>query len=763
MSAVAHEKIDRPATDLLGPIQVPANSDAGFNYPYYLYLPETTQREPVPMLVEPNNSGFPSDDLEEHRAVVQERLADGLGPQLYSKALAVPLLVPVFPRPAGEIASVRTYTHALDENTLKIEGTEIDRIDLQLLNMIEHAQELLEDLSYPVADDILMNGFSASGNFVNRFAALHPEKVRSLSAGGINGTPILPLERAKGHELDYPIGIKNLEELTGERFNAASWRDVAQYLYLGGEDENDTIPFDDAWSERHQRVAVDVYGEDMQEDRMPYSETIYEEAGANATFKVYDGVGHTNTPLQIQRDVANFHRRNGELKQVTFTEQPTSGDTSVQLNTFLFDDQDFQLRVWSADRGDLTETPASVATNKEDSVEVQLRSAIEQEEIIGAALPKDVTTLNDAVASVSAEVNQLPLVSVVDTPTSSRPTMTVEYGVESSYQSSSPIHLFVLDSSGGRALLTTFGPGTKESRTFDLTGEDSDVSVEEGTELTVSLVDVDDDRTISETSVVVGKAGDNTDTASGIESMTFATQPTNTRNSLDVTYRVSEEYEPTNGLTLQAKIGRNTTVLLGTLAAGEETTETFSLEQIPKAAGDDILIKAVDEQVLATDRTMILRDTVSAVTVEYTSPPTSDDPSATVKYSIDESYEVKNALTLRVYDGTLYGGDAVDAIKLLSPGDTGTATFTIGEDSGADVDDPVVAIVDDVPVARATTDGEFKTDNKEEGSDEESKADNKEETSEDGSPGFGIGTALASLGGLGYVLRNRLTDSNQQR
>jgi hypothetical protein len=27
----AHEKIDTPATDLLGPIQVPADSDAGFN------------------------------------------------------------------------------------------------------------------------------------------------------------------------------------------------------------------------------------------------------------------------------------------------------------------------------------------------------------------------------------------------------------------------------------------------------------------------------------------------------------------------------------------------------------------------------------------------------------------------------------------------------------------------------------------------------------------------------------------------------------
>lgn len=699
----AHEKIDRPATDLLGPIQVPADSDAGFNYPYYLYVPETTQAEPVPMLVEPNNTGSPSDDLETHRSAVEDRLADGLGPQLYSKALVVPLLVPVFPRPAGEIAPSGTYTHALDEDSMELEGTPLERVDLQLIAMIEHARALLDKLSYPVAEDVLLNGFSASGNFVNRFAALHPERVRSLSAGGINGTPILPLERASGYELDYPIGVADFEELVGEPFDAASWRDVSQFLYMGGDDENDTLPYDDAWSDRHQRIAPDVYGEDMQADRMPYSETVYDDAGAEATFKIYEGVGHTAAPIQIQRDIASFHRRNAALKQLSFTERPQLGDTTVQFDTHVFGDGEYQLRVRSSERGDITDSPVSVTTNTEDTATVGLSSAVEDEEIVGLVLPTGASTTDAAVASVGTVVQRLPLLDIVDSPTVDRPTVTIEYGVSSGYQTSSSIHLFVRDGAGGKSLLTTFAPGTVETATFDLSGDESDVSVEPGTELSVSLVDVDGPSTLVSTTTVIGDGDENVDTTPDKGSVRFTTQPTDARDSLEITYRIEDGYEPNEALTLRGAIGDDTDVLLGVPTVGEETTETVSLEQIPMAAGTDITIKAVDDRVLALERTVVLEDTDGAVTVEYTDPPTGDDKHATVQYAVSESYEVADALTLRVYDGTLSGSDPGDPITLLSPGETGTVTFTIGEDVDATVEDPVVAIVDDVPLARAST------------------------------------------------------------
>lgn len=773
--AAAHEKIDQPATDLLGPIQVPANSDRGFNYPYYLYLPETAQDEPVPMLVEPNNSGFTSDDLEEHRSVVKNQLADGMGPPLYSRALVAPLLLPVFPRPAGEIAPRGTYTHALDEDSVTIEGTEVDRVDLQLLSMIEHAQELLAELSYPVADDVMMNGFSATGNFVNRFAALHPEMVRSLSAGGINGTPILPLEQADGERLDYPIGVEDFEEITGEPFDTARWREVAQFLYMGEEDENDTIPYDDAWSDRHQEVAVEVYGEDMQADRMPYAEQVYEDAGADATFKIYDGVGHSALPLQIQRDIAAFHRTAAELKQVAFETAPEVGDRTVQFETFVFDNRDLQVRVRSAERGDITEQSAEVPSNERATPTVSLASGIEEnEDITGIVLPTGTSDPSDAVASVGQLVRPLPVLDIVDIAAGSPPSITLEYGVSERYSTESALHLYVSASGGGRQLVTTFPPGASGKKTFELSADELDVDLEMGTTVSAAIVDIDDDSSLASASSEIGS--DDGTGQSDVASVEFARQPTDDVERLEVTHSLAADYEATGATTLQAQIGDDTEILLGTPTAGEEITEAVSVEKIPMVAGSDITVGVVDGESLASDGTVVLRDTNGDVSVSYTNVPTEDDPSATVEYSVSESYEPTDALTLRVYEGTLQGDDPGEPVALLSSGDAGTETFTIGADTDAAIDDPVVAIVDDVPLARAVvagvtqqetdgqTDEEQQTDEEsdasEDGEDtEESTQDEGESTSSDANgPGFGFGGALAGIGGAGYLLRSRLTD-----
>ena len=93
-----------------------------------------------------------------------------------AQRLGTPVLVPVFPRPASQW---RIYTHALDRDALEITSGPLRRIDLQLAAMIGHAQEVLTDNGALVKDRVLMYGFSASGNFTNRFAALHPTMVRA--------------------------------------------------------------------------------------------------------------------------------------------------------------------------------------------------------------------------------------------------------------------------------------------------------------------------------------------------------------------------------------------------------------------------------------------------------------------------------------------------------------------------------------------------------------------------------------------------------
>jgi hypothetical protein len=46
----------------------------------------------------------------------------------------------------------------------------------------------------------------------------------------------------------------------------------------------------------------------MQEDRFPYCESVYQEVGSDAEFRLYDGVGHRISD-KMQRDVVEFHRK----------------------------------------------------------------------------------------------------------------------------------------------------------------------------------------------------------------------------------------------------------------------------------------------------------------------------------------------------------------------------------------------------------------------------------------------------------------------
>lgn len=287
---------------------IDANPDAGFHYPYFLYAPtRRVDAAPTPILVEPTNTGTATDEFERHLEAAERTIADGIGREI-ADGLLSPFLVPAFPRPRQEPVDADHYVHQLDETTMGIEGGELERVDLQLLAMVEDARDRLEGRGYAVDDGIMLNGFSAAGNFVDRFTALHPEEVRSVTAGGLNGMPILPIEETDGHRLDYHIGVADLEELTGDPFDLAAFREVDQFLYMGELDNNDTIPFDDAWTDDELReTALAVYGHDIQRERFPFCKAVYDDVDADAVFRSYEGVGHTPRPARM--DLLEFHER----------------------------------------------------------------------------------------------------------------------------------------------------------------------------------------------------------------------------------------------------------------------------------------------------------------------------------------------------------------------------------------------------------------------------------------------------------------------
>lgn len=301
---------DVPFIDGLSVTKFDAKPDQGFNYPYFLYVPSVPEEMASgPLLIEPNNTGKATDDFSQHREAARQ-LANGNGNggsgRAISNRLGVPLLVPVFPRPWSEPVDADHYVHMLDTDTMHIESGDLERVDLQLLNMAEDARQQLSSTDFSLESGLLLNGFSASGNFVNRFAALHPDSIISVTAGGINGTPILPKEEAKGHTLNYQIGIADLPPLIGKEFDLEAFTNVNQLLYIGELDFNDTIGYSGTWDNRQEAIALDVYGPNMQRDRMPYSQSVYEEVDASAAFKIYDRVEHN--PRPVIDDLVAFHR-----------------------------------------------------------------------------------------------------------------------------------------------------------------------------------------------------------------------------------------------------------------------------------------------------------------------------------------------------------------------------------------------------------------------------------------------------------------------
>lgn len=293
-----------------------------FNYPYLLFVPEgyrdaAEERGASPLICQPNNTGYASDEFADHRNRAQSDISSQYRQvRALSDDLVIPVLMPIFPRPESDPESWEHYVHALDDTTMGLQSGPLERVDRQLLSMATHANRLLYELGFEsdLQDQphLVLNGFSASGNFCERFTVLHPKNVISVSAGGLNGMVTLPVSEIEGEPTPYPVGISNIDELTGRSggLQIEALASVSKLFYMGEEDTNDTIPYSDAWSDPEIKgLALSVYGNDMITDRFPTCERIYDRVLGDGSpeFKVYPGVGHTPEPAYS--DILSLHGR----------------------------------------------------------------------------------------------------------------------------------------------------------------------------------------------------------------------------------------------------------------------------------------------------------------------------------------------------------------------------------------------------------------------------------------------------------------------
>ena len=281
---------------LLGTQRFEASPSNGYYADFYLYISPAAKQQAregnvVTILVQPNNSGTNSDDPRVHE---RDAWWTGYERQKIADELGVILLVPAFLRP-GEDWHI--YTHALDRDSLTTEREDLKRNDLQLIAMIDHARERLAAEGIQTDDKILIQGFSASGMFANRFTILHPDRVKAATIGSPGGWPILPVPSYNGETLPYPAGIADLEVLTGLPFDSETYKAIPQLIYMGSLDDNDSLDFTDGWDEADARQVDMLFGSDPL-SRWEAAQSIYETAGTNVQFLLINGMGHDRRELQ---------------------------------------------------------------------------------------------------------------------------------------------------------------------------------------------------------------------------------------------------------------------------------------------------------------------------------------------------------------------------------------------------------------------------------------------------------------------------------
>lgn len=282
------------------------HSDGKFEFPYFLFIPEDVPlNEKVYVVVEPNNSGFVDDDLQKHIEKAKRTAYNDyyLGSYV-AQNIKSPLLVPVFPRRRSDW---NIYTHALDRDVMLQKNNSLERIDRQLLDMFEDARLRLESKNILTRDEFLLTGFSASASFANRFALLHPGKVFAVAAGGLNGLLMLPRDSLNNELLKYPVGTSDMKDISGKAFRKEMFRNTPQFYFMGQLDENDAIPYDDAFGQSEREQIFRLLGKQMQPERWKNCIQIYDDLNVNAIFKTYKDMGHEH-PEEIKEEVLEFFK-----------------------------------------------------------------------------------------------------------------------------------------------------------------------------------------------------------------------------------------------------------------------------------------------------------------------------------------------------------------------------------------------------------------------------------------------------------------------
>ena len=182
--------------------------------PFVLITPSTLKDNQT-LVMESNN-------LETNNIQSLLRQALGVGKDLNDILKGSnPILIPILPSKSPTAPYYQQLSAECFQNG--------ERPDLNIVEAINKTKEIMKNqYNVNLNDKIFLNGYSSSGCFAQRFSLIHPELIDTACIGGASGSIPIPTL-----DLDYPLGIKNYEELFGKKFDIEEYKKITFDYYVG--------------------------------------------------------------------------------------------------------------------------------------------------------------------------------------------------------------------------------------------------------------------------------------------------------------------------------------------------------------------------------------------------------------------------------------------------------------------------------------------------------------------------------------------------
>jgi len=292
--------------ELLQPRRIVQHPPTADNpYAFYSYFPRSAvSNEEVWLAVWPHGGAFYSTDYSVHKTQARVQLSRLIE---YSEQYRMAIVVVAIPN------TWDLYVHSLHTGTFTTTDEMLRRPDLKLIDAVWNQYiPLIQTAGLTVNERVLMLGYSSPGMFAHRFTMLHPSRVKAVWLGGEAPAP-LPAEELYGYPLDYPLGIRNLEALTGDSFDFETYRMIPHFICVGENDvkpENDTTTGTSIFTEE-QRLFIRSHFGRTNPQRIEFFYEYLVSAGVPAEFRLYRGVGHQLLSYMLH-DAFDFLTRSTE-------------------------------------------------------------------------------------------------------------------------------------------------------------------------------------------------------------------------------------------------------------------------------------------------------------------------------------------------------------------------------------------------------------------------------------------------------------------